>query len=170
MIDHESNLVTLGAIHPLALENDPEYGDLARTVDNFNSDFRGEMRRVGPSGRLADRIRSVQDEYQSCVCYRLRKSVDHNNCPCSCRYCLDCCEAKGVGYLVDRPNVSISRDVCGAKPGSDRHRLLNPYDREQVCEIAKQVRFDTRFQNDLRVLVSDAFKIPGWLLFLDYFE
>ena len=161
VIDHEANLIRLGAFHPLTLENDPEIGDLAKVVDYFNIDFRGEMRRAGPLGRLVDRGRSVQDEYQSCGCYRLRKSLDHDKCPCTCRYCLDCCDAKGVGYLVDRPNVSISRGVYGARPESDRHNLLNPYDREQVCDIARQVRFDTRFHNDLRILVSDAFKTSG---------
>ena len=171
MVDHETNLFKLAAFHPLTLENEPEIGELVKLVDNFNIDFRGEMRRVGPSGQIVDRVRSVQDEYQSCGCYRLRDSGAHETCPCCCRYCADCCDAKGLGYLVDRPNVSISRKVFGTQPDPDRQLLLNPLDREQVCDIARQVRIDTQFHNEIRELVSDSFILPGSCFYaLSFFE
>ena len=161
MVDHEKHLVPLASLNPLKFENDPDFGSLMSSVSHFNGDFRGEMRRIGVSGQIVDRVRSVQEEYQACFCFRMRVSGDHADCPCCCRYCIDDCAAKGVGYLVDKPCVSIPSVVYSEKPDPDRQLLLDRYDRNQVCEIAARGRMDTKFLNVVRGKVSGSFRTNG---------
>ena len=161
VVDHERNLIPLASLNPLCHENDPDFGSLMSAVSHFNSDYRGELRRIGVSGQIVDQTRSVQVEYQSCYCFRMRISGDHAGCKCACRYCVDDCAAKGVGYLVDKPCVSIPSGVHSENPDPDRQMLLDRFDRRQVCEIAKQGRLDTQFRNDVRKKISGSFRVNG---------
>ena len=161
VLDHEKHLFSLSAVNPLKYEKDPDIGFLMKSVSEFYSDYRGEIRRIGISGQIVDWVRAVQEEYQACKCYRRRLCVDRAYCVCVCRYCIDDIAAKGVGYLVDRPNVSIPEKVFSDFEDPDRQLLLDPTDRRQVCEIASQIRLDNRFQNDVTRLISDSFRSPG---------
>ena len=167
VLDHERNLFSLSTVNPLLFEQDPDIGPLMRLVSDFNSDFRGEMRRIGISGQIVDRVRGLQEEFQSCKCFRRRLCVDSSFCVCSCRYCIDDTAAKGVGYLVDRPCVSIPENVHSDFVDPERQLLLDPFDRRQVCEVASQIRLDTRFHNDVGRLISNSFRSPGW--FFNFF-
>ena len=161
VLDHEKHLFSLSAVNPLKYEKDPDIGFLMKSVSEFYSDYRGENRRIGISGQIADRVRAVQEEYQACQCYRRRLCINRTHCVCACRYCIDDTAAKGVGYFVDRPNVSIPEKVFSDSVDPDRQLLLDPNDRRQVCEVASQVRLDTRFHNDVGRLISNSFRSPG---------
>ena len=160
VVDHERNLFSLASLNPLDHENDSDCGSLMSSISHFASDFRGEIRRIGVSGQIVDKVRSVQEEYQSCTCFRLRVGA-HTNCECVCRYCVDDCAAKGVGYLVDKPCVSIPSAVFSENPDPERQLLLDRFDRRQVCEIAVQARMDTKFRNDVREKISGSFRVNG---------
>jgi hypothetical protein len=160
VVDHEVNLLGLCAFNPLDFSKSEDIGDLARAVDRYNVGFRGQIRRFGPKEKLIDRITAVQDENGRCFCYKQRL-ICGVSCSCGCRYCIDMCPAKGKGYLVDRPNVSISRHVYSDRPDPTREALLFPFDRTQVCEIAGQVRIDTKLRNDTREKISKSFRLPG---------
>ena len=155
VVDHEVNLLGLCAFNPLEFFEMSDIGPLVRAVDRFNVDFRGEIRRFGPKEKLVDRFSAVQDENERCFCYRKRLTNCAGSCTCGCRYCSDICAAKGKGYLVDRPYVSISRNVHSDRPDPAREALLFPFDRTQVCEIAGQVRIDTKLRNDTRKKISE---------------